>query len=82
MNDRIREWIAAYVATLRVPLVEQLEVRDEDAVTISSSEEAVRVGHVKERAAFHTVFISNIEADVILHVEFPQAFVVLEGEAE
>jgi hypothetical protein len=81
VNDRIREWIAAYVATLRVPL-EQLEVRDEDAVTISSSEEAVRVGHVNDRAAFHAVFISNIEADVILHVEFPQAFVVLEGEAE
>ncbi len=81
MNDRIGEWIAAYVATLRVPL-EQLEVRDEDAVTVSSSEETMRVGHVNNRAAFHAVFISDIEADVILHVEFPQAFVVLEGEAE
>ena len=81
MNDRIGEWIAAYVATLRVPL-EQLDVRDEDAVTVSSSKEAVRVGHVNNRAAFHAVFISDIEANVILHIKFPQAFVVLEGEAE
>jgi hypothetical protein len=59
-----------------------LDVRDEDAVTVSSSEEAMRVGHVDNGAAFHAVFISDIEADVILHIEFPQAFVVLEGEAE
>ncbi len=46
------------------------------------SEEAMRVGHVNDRAAFHAIFISDVEADVVLHVEFPQAFVVLEGEAE
>jgi hypothetical protein len=62
--------------------LEELDVRDEDAVAISPGEEAVRVGHVNDRAAFHAVFISDVEADVVLHVEFPQAFVVLEWEAE
>ena len=69
------------VTTLRVPL-EQLDVRDKNAVTISSSEKAVRVGHEDNRAAFYAVFISDVEADIVLDVEFPLAFVVLEREAE
>ena len=42
----------------------------------------MRVGHVNDRSAFHAVFISDVEADVVLHVEFPQAFVFSEWEAE
>ena len=62
--------------------MKELDVRDEDAVAISPGEEAVRVGHVNDRAAFHAVFFFDVEADVVLHVEFKQAFVVLEWEAE
>ena len=64
---------------MRVPL-EELDVRDEDAVAISPSEEAVRVGHVDERATFYAVFISDAEADVVRDVEFLQASVVLKRE--
>ena len=45
-------------------------------------EEAVAVGHVDQGAAFDTVLVAHTKPDVILHVEFPQAFVILEGEAE
>ena len=51
--------------------LEQLDIRDKDAVTISPSEKAVRVGHVDDRAPFHAAFISDVEADVVLYVEFP-----------
>ncbi len=56
-------------------------VRDKNAVAISPSEEAVRVGHVDERAAYYAVFISDVEADVVRDVEFLQASVVLKRGA-
>ena len=46
-------------------------------MAISPSEEAVRLGHVDERAAFYAVFISDVEANVVRDVEFLQASMVL-----
>ena len=42
----------------------------ENAVTISPSEKAVRVGHVDNRAAFNAVVISDVEAMSFLTSNF------------
>jgi hypothetical protein len=66
----IWEWVAADIASTGVPL-EQLDIRDEDTMAVSAGEETVAVGHVYHRSAFDAVFVTDVEADVVLHVEFP-----------
>ena len=41
----------------------------------------VCVWHVDERSALGAVLVADVESDVVLDVEFPCAFVVLEREA-
>ena len=80
MDECIGEWVAADVAAARLPL-EKLDVGDEYAMPVSAGEEAVAVGHLYHGAAFDTVLVAHVESDVVLHVELPCAFVVLEREA-
>ena len=63
-----------------VPL-EQLYVGDKDAVSATAGEDLVCVRHVDEGSALDAVFVVDVESDVVLHVELPCAFVVLEREA-
>ena len=68
--------VSDYVPASGVPLKE-LEVGDEDAMAAASGEDLVGVWHVDEGTAFGTVCVADVEADVVFHVEFPCAFVVL-----
>ena len=81
VDDGIWQWVAAYITTLRVPL-EELEVGDEYAMSITAGEEVVGVGHVDNGSAFNAVLVSGVEADVVLDIKFPQSLVILEGKTE
>ena len=48
----------------------------------SAGKEVVGIWHVDYRAAFDAVFVTHVEADVILDVKVPKAFIFLEREAE
>jgi hypothetical protein len=50
-------------------------------VAVSPSEEVVIVWHVNNGAAFNAVFVADIEANVVLDIEFPETFVVLQWKA-
>ena len=77
----VREWVSSNVAPLRVPL-EELQIGYKDAVSVAASEEAMGVWHVDDGATFYAIFVSDVEPDIVFHVEFPQTLVVLEGKAE
>ena len=51
-------------------------------MAVAACEEVVGIRHVDHGAAFDTVFVAHVEADVVLDVEFPKAFVFLQGEAK
>jgi len=74
------EGVASDISPSGVPL-EQLYVGDKDAVSAAAGENFVCVRHVYERSTLGAVFVAYLESDVVLHVELPCAFVVLEGEA-
>ncbi len=48
-----------------------MEVRDEDAVPVTTGEEVVHAGHVDHGSTFDAVFVSCVKADVVLDIEFP-----------
>ena len=58
--------------------LKKLYVGDEDAVSAPAGEYLVCVWHVDERSALGVVLVADVESDVVLDVEFPCAFVVLE----
>ena len=61
---------------MRVPL-QELNVRDEDTMSVATGEEVMSVGRVYNRSAFDAVFVTHVEPDVVFDVEFSKAFVVL-----
>ena len=74
--------VFAYILAARVPLKE-LEVRDEDAMSVATDKEAVCIWHVHYGPTFGAVvFISGVEPDIVFDVELPQSFVVLQRKAE
>jgi hypothetical protein len=81
VDDGIRQWIATDIAALRVPL-QELEVGDEYAMSVTASKEIVSVGHVYHGSTFDAVLVTCVEADIVVDVEFPQTLVVLWGKAE
>ena len=76
VDDGIRQWIATDIAALRVSL-QELEIGDEYAMSVTASKEIVGVGHVYHGSSFDAVLVTGVEADVVLDVEFPQTLVVL-----
>ena len=72
--------VASDISPSGVPL-EQLYIGDKDAVSAAAGENLVCVRHVYERSTLGAVFVAYVESDVVLHVELPCAFVVLEREA-
>ena len=48
-------------------------------MAVAACEEVVGIWHVDHGAAFDTVFVAHVEADVVLDVEFLKAFEFLQG---
>ncbi len=57
--------------------MEELQVGDYDAVTVSSGEDVVSVWHVDQVPAFDAVGVSHVESDIVFDVEFPETLMVL-----
>jgi hypothetical protein len=62
--------------------LEELEIGDEYTVAVTADEEAVCVWHVDYGSTFGAVFVAGVKPDVVLDVEFPHSFMVLQGETE
>ena len=75
-DNGVRQRVSGYIPASSVPL-EELGVRDENAVSSPAGEYFVGIGHVDEGPAFSTVLVANVETDVVFHVKFTCAFVVL-----
>jgi len=74
------EGVASDVSPSDIPL-EKLYIGDKDAVSAPAGEDLVCVWHVDEGSALAAVLAAEVESDVVLDVELPCAFVVLEREA-
>ena len=62
VDDGIRQWIATDIAALRVSL-QELEIGDEYAMSVTASKEIVGVGHVYHGSTFDDVLVTGVEAD-------------------
>jgi hypothetical protein len=71
------EGVAGDISPSGVPL-EKLYVGDKDALSAPAGEDLVCVD---EGSALGAVFVADVESDVVLDVELPCAFVILEREA-
>ena len=63
-------------------LLQELDVRNEDSMSIAAGEKVMGIRHVYYRATFDAVFVTHIEPYVVLDVKFLEAFMFLEGKVK
>ena len=61
--------------------MQELEVGNKYSVPVAAGEKVVSIRHVYHGTAFDTVFVAGIKTNVVLDVKFPEALMVVEGEA-